>query len=386
MGMAGLMRVLVVNTGSSSLKLRVVGAAWTVEASRDVQGWNGQGSADELTAFFERVAVCDAVGHRVVHGGPGHNGPVVLDESIIDELAALEPLAPGHQARAVDAIRAVTAVCPQVPAVGCFDTAFHARLPAAAATYAVPREWRERWALRRYGFHGLSHAWASRRAAAMLRREDDARLRLVICHLGAGSSLCAVQGGRSIDTTMGLTPLEGLVMATRSGSVDPGLVLWLTREGGLSPDAVQRGLEEQAGLAGLSPSTGPDGDMRRVLDAAHGGDSGAELALDVWMHSLRRHVGAMVAALDGVDAIVFTGGIGEHQPELRAQLVAGLSYLGAEVDGQANAAVRGDADVSGSSATCRVLVVAAREELEIARQVRDLLVDTPSASSAAGAS
>jgi acetate kinase len=247
-----------------------------------------------------------------------------------------------------------------VPSVACFDTAFHATLPPAAATYPVPREWRERHGVRRYGFHGLSHAWCARRTCELLGRPD---LRIVSCHLGAGASLAAVVGGRSVDTTMGFTPLEGLVMATRSGTVDPGLVLWLVTEAGLSPEAVREGLEHHSGLLGLSGTA----DMRDVV-AEKG------LGFDVYVHSVARHAAGLVAALGGLDALVFTGGVGENAPAVRAAVVDRLAHLGAAVDPDRNdPGPTGDGPVSPGGAPVPVLVVAAREDLEIARQTRTLL-------------
>src|SRR5207244_4446206 len=223
----------------------------------------------------------DAVGHRIVHGGTEFIGPVLIDPDVVARLRSLTDLAPLHQPKSLAALDAVSRILPGTPAVACFDTAFHAAMPEAASTYALPPEWRTRWSLRRFGFHGLSHGYASRRAAELIgRRPED--LRVVTCHLGAGASLAAVLGGRSVDTTMGFTPLEGLVMATRSGSVDPGLVLWLIRDAGLDPSAVAAGLEEDSGLVGLAGSA----DMRAVLERSEAGDETARVALDVYIHRL----------------------------------------------------------------------------------------------------
>jgi acetate kinase len=268
----------------------------------------------------------------------------------------------------VAGINAARRALPDTPQVACFDTAFHAGLPPAAARYALPDAWTRQFGLRRFGFHGLSHGYAARRAAELLGR-DPAGLRIVTCHLGAGASLAAVQGGRSVDTTMGFTPLEGLVMATRSGSVDPGLILWLLQHGNLSTAEVDTGLETSAGLAGLSRL--PSGDMREVLLAADAGDEPARLALDVYVHRLRREIAAMAAAMNGLDALVFTGGIGEHSPRVRAAAAAGLTFLGVSLD-PAQDGVNSDADISGSGPV-RVLVVTAREDVEIARQARAVL-------------
>ncbi len=311
----------------------------------------------------------DAIGHRVVHGGDRYREAVRIRGDVLDGIAELTSLAPLHQPRALAAVEAVRAVGPDVPGVACFDTAFHAELPAPAATYALPAPWRKRWPLRRYGFHGLSHAWAARRAAELLGRPPE-ELRLVSCHLGAGASLCAVRAGRSVDTTMGFTPLEGLVMATRAGSVDPGLVLWLLQQGGLDVDEVALGLEHDGGLAGL---TGGSGDMRDVVAGVARGEPEPCLAFAVYVHRLRREIAAMVAALEGLDCLVFTGGVGEHQPVVRAAAVDGLGFLGLAIEPRRNAATSGDCEISRPDATARTIVVSSREDLEIARQVRELL-------------
>lgn len=270
-------------------------------------------------------------------------------------------------------IDAVAEVLPGVPAVACFDTAFHRHLPAAAATYALPQAWNRRWGLRRYGFHGLSHAYASRRAAELLGR-DVTELRTVVCHLGSGASLAAVAGGRSVDTTMGFTPLEGLVMATRPGSVDPGLLLWLLRHGGLDIDQLTDALEHDAGLAGL---TGGSGDLRDVCRDVATGDPDASLAFDVYIHRLRREIAGMAAAMNGLDALVFTGGVGEHHPAVRAAAAEGLGFLGVLLDESGNRIATGDSDITAAGARVRTLVVTAREDLEITRQTRAALHSDP---------
>lgn len=339
--------------------MRLLGPGDEVEASHDVDPWAGDADPAALDPFAEAMRRADAVGHRVVHGGPDLREATVLDEEVVAAIEALTPLAPLHQPRALAGIRAVQAALPGVPAVACFDTAFHATLPAAAATYALPEDWRRRWPLRRFGFHGLSHQYAVRRAAELMGA--PAR-RVVTCHLGAGASLCAVLDGRSVDTTMGFTPLEGLVMNTRSGSVDPGLVLWLVNEAGLAPAAVADGLERHSGLAGLS---GTSGDLREI--------GAGTLAVDVYVHRLRREIAAMAAALGGLDALVFTGGVGEHQPAVREAAAAGLGFLGVAVDPEMNRCVTGDGEIGAAGAAVRTLVVTAREDLEISRQVRERL-------------
>ncbi len=361
------MRVLVVNAGSSSLKLRVTSG----DGDGVVAGCDLPGDAPAAAAVAALVAQTapGAVGHRVVHGGDRLVAPVRVDDAVVAELRALTHLAPLHQPAALDGIEQARRAAPGLPHVACFDTAFHAALPPAAATYALPAPWRERFGLRRFGFHGLAHAWTSRRAAERLGRPAEG-LRVVCAHLGAGASLAAVRDGRSVDTTMGFTPLEGLVMATRSGTVDPGLVLWLQRTGGLTAAAVEHGLEHEAGLAGLS---GRGGDLRAVLAGEAEGDPACRLAVDVYLHRLAGAVAAMAAALGGLDALVFSGGVGEHAPAIRARAVERLAFLGLRVDDAANAAASADAVVSPPGAPAAVLVVAAREELEIARGVRAVL-------------
>jgi acetate kinase len=360
-------RVLVVNAGSSSLKLRVVDEHDTVEAAADLPATAGVFDASDADRALAGLLPVDAVGHRVVHGGDRFTAPVLVDAAVREQLAALVALAPLHQPAALAGIDLIASTAPGTPAVACFDTSFHAGIPDAAATYALPGEWRARWPVRRYGFHGLSHAWAARRSAEMTGAAT-----VVTCHLGAGASLAAVRDGSCLDTTMGFTPLEGLVMASRSGTVDPGLVLWLLRQG-LSVDEVENGLERQSGLTGLAGTP----DLRTVLERAAGGDADAALARDVYVHSVVRHVGAMAAVLGGLEALVFTGGAGEASAELRATVADRLRFLGVAVDRDRNGSARPDADVSAEGAPVRTLVVAAREDLEIARAVRGAISRDP---------
>ena len=359
--------LLVVNAGSSSLKLSIIAAddGATVDTAT-IENWDGDDDDGALAAFLHGHHV-GTVAHRVVHGGSGHTGPVVLDDATEAAIAALAPLAPLHQGRAIAGINAARRVAPEAVAVACFDTAFHTTIPAAAATYAVPAVWRERWGLRRFGFHGLSHQWASRRAAELLGRPLG-ELAMITCHLGAGASLCAVDDGVSVDTTMGFTPLEGLVMATRSGSVDPGLLTWLLRQG-VSLDELEDGLERQGGLVALC---GTD-DMRRLLLDCERGAGPASEAFDVYVHRLCREAGGMVAALGRLDALVFTGGVGERAPVVRAAVAAKLSYLGVALDLVANTTATSDAVLSAPGSAVATVVVTAREDLEIARQTAWLL-------------
>jgi acetate kinase len=362
----GTLRILVVNAGSSSLKLRLLGPDDELLADHDLDAPQGEVDAAALTSVLAGLEGVDAVGHRVVHGGDRFRAAVRVDGAVVEALRELTDLAPLHQPASLAALDAVTRALPGLPAIACFDTAFHATLPAAAATYALPAEWSERWRLRRYGFHGLSHAYASRRAAEMLGHR---RKRIVTCHLGAGASLAAVRNGRSVETTMGFTPLEGLVMATRPGSIDPGLVLWLLEHTRMDEQAVAGALEHESGLRGLAGTA----DMREILRRSDQGDAQARLALDVYEHRLRAGIAGMVAALGGLDALVFTGGVGENSPRVRELACDGLRFLGVAIDAAANARPAGDREVSAAGADVSVLVIAAREDLEIARQVRAAL-------------
>jgi len=366
--MTGPGRMLVVNAGSSSVKLRVLDGQDRLLASRDLNTAAGQAPDDkELAGFLSEAGALDAVGHRVVHGGNLFSKPVLVDPTVFERLESFADLAPLHQATALAAARNLGQHLPGVPAVACFDTAFHASLPAAAAVYALPLDLRKRFGIRRFGFHGLSHSYASRRCAALLDRPLD-QLRIVTCHLGSGASLAAVAAGRSVGTTMGFTPLEGLVMATRSGSIDPGLLLWLIdRRGIAAPDLLEI-LERHSGLLGLCGKS----DMREVLAAARAGDSDASLALEAYVHSLRASIASMTAAMGGLDALVFTGGVGENSSEVRRITADGLAFLGVGIEPAANEST-GDRDISQTEISVRTVVVAAREDLEIAREVRLVL-------------
>ena len=364
------MRILVVNAGSSTVKLTLLGHDDATIAQHELSAPQSEIDQDELVATLaDGLGEADAVGHRVVHGGDQFHSAVVIDDGVEAALRELSDLAPLHQAKSLAALDAVSRALPGLPAVACFDTAFHHTLKPAATTYAIPAAWREHLGVRRYGFHGLSHAWVARRVPELLDRQAT-NLRLVSCHLGAGASLCAIADGYSVDTTMGFTPLDGLVMATRSGSVDPGLVLWLLEHAGLSERQLASALEHESGLLALAGSA----DMREVLTSIDDGDERARLALDVYVHRLRGAIAAMTAALGGIDAIAFTGGGGEHSPRVRSEAVAGLGFLGLAIDEASNQALTQDADISSAGAAVRTFVIAAREDLEIARQVRGALV------------
>ncbi|MDP9260041.1 MAG: acetate/propionate family kinase [Actinomycetota bacterium] len=335
--------VLVVNAGSTSLKLSVVDEA---------------GRSRTLASLGDAPEDVVAVGHRVVHGGAGFRAPVLLDDARLAELRALVDLAPLHNAPALAAIDEARRAFPALPQVAVFDTEFHATLPDEASTYAVPERWRTQWHVRRYGFHGLAVQWASEQV-----RVD----RLVVCHLGGGCSVSAVLRGQSVDTTMGFSPLEGVAMATRAGSLDPAAILYLLRRGGGSPDDIEQALERESGLLGLSGLSAGVEDLERSTEPA------AQLALDVYCYRIAGAIGAMAVALGGLAAIVFSGGVGERSALVRARVCARLAFLGVELDEQCNASVTPDADVGARDSRVRVVVLRAREDLVAARAVRSLL-------------
>ncbi len=362
-------RILVVNAGSSSVKLSLIDERDEELATHELASPDARVDPAELRdALNGGLGDADAVGHRIVHGGERFRAPVRIDAEVERALRELTELAPLHQPKSLAALDLVSAALPQLPAIACFDTAFHADMPPGAKTYALPAAWRERWPIRRYGFHGLSHAWVSRRAPELLGA-DPAELRIVSCHLGAGASACAIAGGRSVATTMGFTPLEGLAMATRSGSVDPGLVLWLLDRPEISAAELNRALEHGSGMQGLAGTA----DMREVEARSARGERDAELALSVYTHRLRGAIAAMAAALGGLDALVFTGGVGERSPEIRERATAEMAFMGVSVSSELNH--RGDLDleITREGSPVRTLVIHAREDLEIARQVRSLL-------------
>ena len=334
-----------------------------VAVQEDLKAQEGKAELESLESLLNDAGELDAAGVRVVHGGPKFNRSTRIDAGVLAELEKVSELAPLHNPPALAAVRAIQSLRPRLPVIACFDTAFHAMLPPEAFTYAVPEQWRD-WGVRRYGFHGLSHSYASRRSAEMTGAG-----RIVTCHLGAGASLAAVRNAVSVDTTMGFTPMEGLVMATRSGSLDPGVLLWVQGRHSLTAAAVERVLDRESGLLGLAGTA----DMRQLLESRAGGDAGAGLAVAVYVHRLRALIAAMCAALDGLDALVFTGGVGEHAPAIRAETCSGLGFLGVELDAAANAGARPDAEIGAGGSRVRVLVIGAREDLEIAREVRQLL-------------
>ena len=338
--------VLVVNAGSTSLKLSLVAED---EAAERVESLEAVASAD-----------LDAVAHRVVHGGETFREPVVIDSSVRRAIHELENLAPLHNAPALRGIEDATTSHPEVPHVAVFDTAFHATIPAEAATYAVPEAWREEWGIRRFGFHGLSVQWAAEQVPVR---------RLVVCHLGGGCSVTAVLDGQSVDTTMGFTPLEGVPMSTRSGSVDPGALLYLLREASLDGIALDHALNFDSGLLGLAGS----GDMSELESRVEQGDPAAELAVEVFAYRVAGAVAGMAVATGGLDALVFTAGIGERSRLARARICGRLEFLGVALDAGLNEAAEPDADLASTDSSVRVVVLEAREDLIAARGARALL-------------
>lgn len=376
--------VLVLNAGSSSLKYQlVVPETGEVRAKGLVEriGESEAGVADHgaaIEVMGEQIADAGldlgragvvAVGHRVVHGGPDFSDPVLIDDAVLAEIADLVPLAPLHNPGAIAGIEAARRRFDQVPHVAVFDTAFFATLPPAARTYAIPRELAERHRIRRYGFHGTSHHYVSGAAAAHLGR-DAGELNQIVLHLGNGASISAIRGGVAVDTSMGLTPLQGLVMGTRSGDVDPGLHTFLHHELGMTVDQIDTMLNKLSGLKGLSGVN----DFRALDQRIAAGDEAARLAFDVYVHRLRHYLGAYLAVLGSVDVISFTAGVGENNPAVRAAALAGLDGLGIELDPGRNQAASRDARViSADTSRTTVLVVPTNEELAIARQALALV-------------
>lgn len=383
--------VLVINCGSSSVKYQLLSMDTEAvlagglferigEAGSRLRHRNGQAqeSVRALPASNHRDALTHiaaalredgspatlvAVGHRVVHGGERFQAPVRIDSEVLATLRKLADLAPLHNPVNVIGIEVAQALLPDVPHVAVFDTAFHQRMPPYAAHYAIPQDWYRRYGVRRYGFHGTSHDYVAQRAAQHLRK-PHADLRLITLHLGNGASAAAIHGGHSIDTSMGLTPLEGLVMGTRSGDLDPAIIAYLQRVAGMDANQIDTALNNEAGLKGLCGTN----DMREVLARAGAEDASAQLALEMYCYRIRKYIGAYMAALGGADALVFTGGIGENAAVVRARSVAGLEAFGIGIDAARNENVHAElAEVQSVQATVAILVIRTNEELQIAR-------------------
>jgi acetate kinase len=391
-------KILVCNAGSSSLKFSLFeaegelvlaegGIDWTRKPTQLVFRRTGQQEIreelelekhadavarilDDLqagpSAALRTLEDLQTVGHRVVHGGERYTAAVRITPEVKRVIAELAELAPLHNPASLDGIEAVEQILPRIPQVAAFDTAFHATLSEAARTYPIPQKWTREWGMRRYGFHGLSHSYCAGRAAEMVGRRD---LRLIIAHLGNGASVSAVHNGICVDTSMGFTPLEGLMMGTRSGTVDPGMLVYLLRQKGLDMNELDHALNYESGLLGVS---GVSSDMRQVLSELPRNPD-ARLAVEVYVHRVRQTVGAMAATLGGVDALVFTAGVGEHAPEIRKRVCEKLNYVGLELDRTANETCKPDADVAMPASAARILVIATREDLTIMRETRQLV-------------
>ncbi len=366
------MNILVLNVGSSSLKYKLFAMpAETVlaeGASDTAPGDSPEGAAAQVIDKCRSSGI-DAVGHRVVHGGPRFSAPVRVTPDVLTDLKALSDLDPLHSPIETALIEAGQRLLPGVPAVAAFDTAFHRTLPEVAWRYALPRDMADTLHLRRYGFHGLSYQYVSGRLLECLGREAGGT-RLIVCHLGSGASVCAVKDGQSVDTSMGLTPLEGLMMGTRSGDIDPGLLLYLMRSQGKSAAELDSLLNHDSGLKGV----GRQSDVR-LLEQAAGGDTPAEMALEMFAYHAAKYIGAYAAALEGIDAVAFTGGIGQHSADIRARICRRLGFLGIRLDTDANTnAGPGETQISPTDAPVSVWVIPTDEERQIAREAFALLL------------
>lgn len=391
------MNILFFNTGSSSLKFSVLNsddasirasirasgsADWAGEQtcycfttpntkrSEDVD-WRGPAHAvdrvlrdlrEHSSELFSGPNALAAVGHRVVHGGDFREATRVTP-AVREKLAELCQLAPLHNPPSLEAIDAATAALPDLPHIACFDTAFHRTMISEAQTYAIPHQWTEQWKIRRYGFHGLSHSYCAARATEMLKPRSQP-LRIVICHLGHGCSASAVRDGQCVETTMGFTPLEGLMMASRSGSIDPGVLLHLMQQHGLTANEIGDSLNRRSGLLGVS---GVSADMRTVLKSAHTGNKRAKRAIAMYCHRVRQAIGGFAATMGGIDALVFTAGVGENSAEVRSTVCNGLECLGLHLNTVRNLQCQADADISPTNSRGRVLVIRTREDLSMLR-------------------
>lgn len=403
------MKALLLNAGSSSLKATLASLSDGVTVARVHADWAGaathylylgpdgtrhesapawKGHADAVrkllidlettppAALTDRSQLA-AVGHRFVHGG-SFTQPVLVTPEVRKRINDLTDLAPLHNPPSLDTLTVAEAAVPDVPHIAVFDTAFHSTLPPHAYTFPVPKQWTDEWGVRRYGFHGLSHAYCAGRAAEMLKAaggpNSDAP-NLIICHLGHGCSASAVSDGVCIDTTMGFTPLEGLMMATRSGSIDPGLLLHMQQKHGMTAAQLERTLNRESGLLGVS---GVSADMREVQNAARKGNTDAKLALRIYAHRVRQAIGAFAVTLGGVDALVFTAGVGEHSSVMRAAICDGLECLRLKLDADANENSQADTDIAAPESRGRILVIESREDVTILEEVRSVLKDSRS--------
>ncbi len=391
-------QVLVINAGSSSLKYQLVDpetghslATGLVErignpgsnvrhtvngtrTTRDIDCPDHEAAFAALRREFSthgpalKDSAIAVVGHRVVHGGDQFSRPTLIDDSVVSTIMAVAALAPLHNPANVQGIQAARETFPDLPHVAVFDTAFHSTIPAAAREYAVPRQWRHEYGVRKYGFHGTSHAYVSRRVAHLLNKPLE-QVNSIVIHLGNGASACAVAGGVSVDTSMGLSPTDGLVMGTRTGDLDPTVAGHLATVAGISIADFTQAINKESGLLGLTGSS----DFREVMEQAQAGDEAAQLAYDVVVHRIVRHVGALAAPLGRLDAVAFTAGVGENNPRLRADVLTALSIFGLAVDEVANAQTTGETQISPEGSTPVAFVIPTNEEFEIARQSAGLL-------------
>jgi len=383
------MKILVLNAGSSSHKVSLYQLGENLpddpppplwEAKIDWHDHIGIDAVEQLLAalwsgkspVLRSPDDIDMVGHRIVHGGRQYEEPVRITPAVKAGIAGVSAFAPLHNRGELEVIDVIEKVFGDIPQVAVFDTGFHRSIPPAAAVYSGPYEWFTE-GIRRYGFHGINHQYCAGRAARLLKR-DLKTLRLITCHLGNGCSLAAIRGGHSIDTTMGFTPLEGLMMGTRSGSIDPGILTYLLRRGRLQPEEIDDLLNRKSGLLGIS---GLSSDMRDVLAAIKQGHSRARLAFDIYVHRLQAGIGAMAAVLGGIDALVFTAGVGENSPEVREAACKPLSFLGLKLDEAANAQTSADADIGTAGSQARVLLIRAQEDWAIAQECWEFRERTP---------
>jgi len=404
------MKILVLNSGSSSEKSCVYEIGETLpldppvcmwegkiewdgpEASIAVKNWRGVAERKRVKVSSRAEAVehllatswtgqtqalrssseIDAVGHRIVHGGPHFEDPVLVTPEVKTAIASASAFAPLHNAAELEGMSIVEKVLGFVPQLAVFDTGFHRQMPLSAAVYPGPYDWFTD-GIRRYGFHGINHQYCAARAAQLLGRELSS-FKLVTCHLGNGCSLAAIREGRSIDTTMGFTPLEGLMMGTRSGSMDPGILTYLMRQGQLEGQEIDEVLNQKSGLLGIS---GVSGDMREILDAMKQGNARAKLAFDIYIHRLKAGIGGMCAVLGGIDALVFTAGVGENSADVRAAVCSNLGWLGIEIDATVNAGLSVEGEISSPDSRVRILVIRAQEDWAIATECWNIMSKRP---------
>lgn len=394
------MKLLLLNAGSSSLKATLIDARETNVIAQAKADWasnvtqyeflsRDRSKQSEVVAFkghgeavrrflsdlsrSESTMLSDlselaAVGHRFVQGGE-FTASVQITPEVRSHIEELSDLAPLHNPPSLETLSAAEAELPDIPQIAVFDTAFHSTMPREAYTYPIPAKWTREWGIRRFGFHGLSHAFCSKRAAEMLDRPNE-KLRMVICHLGHGCSASAVYGGRCVDTTMGFTPLEGLMMATRSGSIDPGILLHVQQHHGLTAKQVLNSLNHDSGLLGLS---GLSADMRKIVAASNEGNSQAQLAHAVYARRVRQAIGGLAVTMGGIDVLIFTAGVGENSADTRALICSGLECLELELDPESNANCQPDADIAKGSSRGRILIISTREDLTMLHEIQAVI-------------